>query len=459
MSKKLTEEEFLARFHDTNPSHDTIIFLSRFLGVHKKITCQCTICGHIWEVRAFKLYTPTKSDRPPRGCQICDRRVRSKLSHAEFINNVKTKNKYSKYIEILSQYQGDTELIDYKCILCGTQYSAPANYLQSHNAWCEKCRITQSSFMERFLLNALKHQLPGVNILHRDKEAIGSELDIYIPDKNFAIEIGSWAWHGQKVEKDYTKYLKCKDANIALLTIYDSCNLTDPPFPNCKLYPSDLGTEKDYTTLKSCVNDVLITLLLEVITDPTVWDLITQETLLSYTTTPLDNANKVLQNSNHPDKDYLRVVKFTKSTEPSTYLCLHCNKKLTLKSRHIAYPKCRKKNGPLYYIRCSCRKENSHRSIVIEWFTSHPHASLTDCIAELGNSIPKKSIYQVNLIFKRPKTSWKRETKAKKILREYRKENPSKSLLEAIKDLAKSMSSRSIMRNWDAADPTKQDSV
>ena len=454
---QMTEKEFLARFHAINPSHNTIIFLSPFLGVTKKITCQCTLCGHIWEVRAIKLYTPTKSDRPPRGCPICDRRVRSTLTHAEFINNVNTKNKHAKYIQILSQYQGDSKLIDYRCILCGTQYSVSAGNLQNHNAWCEKCRIVHSSFMERFLLHALNHQLPGVSILHRDKVAIGEELDIYIPDKNFAIEIGSMTWHEQKLEKDYNKYLKCKEANIELLTIYDSCTITDLQFPNCMLYSIDLGSETGYTTLKSCVNDVLSMLSVDVITDHTVWDTITQETLLAYKTDPLEEATKTLQNSNHPDKDYLRVVKFTKVTEPSTYLCLHCNKEFTIKSRHIAYPSSKKKNGPCYYKRCSCRK-TSYNSIVTKWFESHPDATLTDCIAEFGNSIPKRSIYQVNKIFKRYSVSGGPRSK-KEIVRDYRKKNPSKSRLEAIKDLAKTLAPNTIRRHWDATDPNKQDSV
>ena len=444
-------------FHANNPSHDTIIFLSPFLGVYKKITCQCTLCGHVWEVRAFKLYSPTRAHKLPCGCPICDYRGYSKLTHEEFINNVNTRNKYSKYIQILSQYQGFYKLIDYRCILCGTTYSAPACNLQDHNAWCSNCRASQTSFMERFLLQALKHQLPRISILHRDTTAIGAELDIYIPAKNFAIEIGSWTWHGQRVSKDYTKYLKCKEANIELLTIYDSFSSTDPPFPNCKLYPSDLGAEHGYTTLKSCVNDVLSMLSIATITDPTVWDIITQETLLAYTINPLDEANKTLQNSNHPDKDYLRVVKFTKSTEPSTYLCLHCNNELTSNRRHIAYPTGKDKNGEYYYKRCSCRK-TSYRSIVIEWFVSHPDATLTDCIAELGNSIPKKSIYDVNKIFKQPSASCRRQPK-KEILRDYRKENPSKSRLEATKELNKIISPPTINKYWDETDPNKQDSV
>ena len=453
-SIKITEEEFLVRFHATNPSHDTIIFLSPYVCLTKKRTCQCTICGHIWEAAPSALSSPLDKPRPTTGCPKCNRGGHNMLTQEEFIERVNSTNRYAKYIQVTSQYQGSTKPIDYKCVLCGTTYTTTADCLQHDNVWCKKCKKSGTSFMEIFLLHALKHQLSGVSILHRDTSAIGAELDIYIPDKNFAIEIGSWLWHFKRVARDHLKYIKCRDANIELLTIYDSYSGTDQPFPNCRLYPYDLGTERGYTTLKDCVNDILATLSVNVITDDAIWDLILSKTLTLNNTETIDNANRILKNSNHPDKDYLQVVHYTKSIEPSTYLCLHCNKEFTIKKRHIAHPVGTSNNGEHYYTRCPCRK-TTYKEILTEWFTSHPDATLTDCMAEFDGVIPKDSIYYANKTFKRPSSHGCKV----RLLKEYRKENPSMSRAEVASALRDKMSYDLVYNYWGETDPNKQDSV
>ena len=51
------------------------------------------------------------------------------------------------------------------------------------------------------------------------------ELDIYIPDKNLAIEVNGSLWHGEKFSssKEYhlIKYKICSDAGIRLISIFD----------------------------------------------------------------------------------------------------------------------------------------------------------------------------------------------------------------------------------------------
>ena len=452
-SIKITEEEFLIRFHATNPSHDTIIFLSPYVCLTKKRTCQCTICGHIWEAAPSALSSPIDKPRPTTGCPKCNRGGHM-LTQEEYIERVNSTNRYAKYIQVTSQYQGSTKPINYKCVLCGTTYTTTADYLRHENAWCKKCQKKGSSFMEAFLVHALKHALPGVSILHRDTSAIGMELDIYIPEKNFAIEIGSWIWHSKRVSKDHLKYIKCRDLNIELLTIYDSCSITDPPFQNCKLYPFDLGREQNYTTLKSCINDILLTLSVDAITDDAIWDCIVQDTIKSHLTVTLDHANQVLKHSNHPDKDYLRVVSYTRRYEPSTYLCLHCNREFTISKGNIANHIATKKNGEYIYARCSCRRI-TYKEVLTEWFTSHPDATLTDCMAEFDGVIPKESIYYANRTFKRPSSHGCKV----RLLKEYRKENPSMSRADVASALRDKMSYDLVYNYWDASDPNKQDSV
>lgn len=59
--------------------------------------------------------------------------------------------------------------------------------------------------MEQFIYNSLNIAAEGVEVFSRDKTVMGQELDIYIPEKNYAIEPGAWFWHQTKVERDREK--------------------------------------------------------------------------------------------------------------------------------------------------------------------------------------------------------------------------------------------------------------
>ena len=139
MSKKITEEEFLARFHSTNPQNETIIFLSQFICVSKKITCQCTVCGHIWEVRAADLYS-LNGHKIPSGCPHCNcSGGHNKLTHEEFVDRVNSTNRYAKYIQITSQYQGNAYYIFtiLKCFSVNSGNRIRNNYF---NKRCTLCK-------------------------------------------------------------------------------------------------------------------------------------------------------------------------------------------------------------------------------------------------------------------------------------------------------------------------------
>ena len=109
--------------------------------------------------------------------------------------------------------------------------------------------------MEQFLYNSFCIVLSEENVIHRDKSAIGKELDIYIPDKKFAIEIGSWYWHKNIFEKDLKKYKLCQEKDIQLIIIYDTCKDFPKNINNDYIwtYENILGEEKDFISLKNIV--------------------------------------------------------------------------------------------------------------------------------------------------------------------------------------------------------------
>lgn len=109
--------------------------------------------------------------------------------------------------------------------------------------------------MEQFIYNSLNIAAEGVEVFSRDKTVMGQELDIYIPEKNYAIEPGAWFWHQTKVERDREKRRKCQEQGINLMIIYDSC----PPecfVDDIRCYSYNLSSEDDYHTLKEIVKEI-----------------------------------------------------------------------------------------------------------------------------------------------------------------------------------------------------------
>ena len=118
---------------------------------------------------------------------------------------------------------------------------------------CPNCgRKYGTSFAECFLLIALKSFYPEKAVKHRDKEAIGRELDIYFPDEGIAIEFGSWHFHATLLDSDRQKREECSKRNIRLITIYDYYKKSSPPFEHdCIVFSYDIAQERGLTTLKT----------------------------------------------------------------------------------------------------------------------------------------------------------------------------------------------------------------
>lgn len=117
------------------------------------------------------------------------------------------------------------------------------------------CVKPHTSFMEQFILIALKQILGNGKVLSRDTEAIGQELDIYIPEYKLALEPGSWLYHEKKVhDTDLKKRAECEKAGIRLITVYDTYPEDyEPPFDkDCYVYSGFLN-EYGYERIKNLV--------------------------------------------------------------------------------------------------------------------------------------------------------------------------------------------------------------
>ena len=176
-------------------------------------------------------------------------------AHAlEFGKRFRAVNRNHDKIDLLEEYSGIWKKIKCYCKVCGHIWSTtPANLLDG--CGCPSCACMQTSFQEQFIYIALAQKLGESNVLSRVSNVIDMELDIFIPVWKFAIEIGAWYWHKDKLARDEAKLNLCRKRGIELLTIYDSCHASvkNLQLKNCLVYKKDLGTEDSFRSLKVIV--------------------------------------------------------------------------------------------------------------------------------------------------------------------------------------------------------------
>lgn len=90
---------------------------------------------------------------------------------------------------------------------------------------CPKCS-SNTSKAEIFILDYVQEMLPDMQIKHGDKNLLqGLQLDIYVPEKDIAIEFNGVYWHSEARGKNsnyhYDKWLACKEKGIQLIQIWE----------------------------------------------------------------------------------------------------------------------------------------------------------------------------------------------------------------------------------------------
>lgn len=250
MSKTLSQDEFVERLNTINPD---IIVLGSYRESRLPVLVECRKCGFIWEPRANNLLY-RKS-----GCPECKRAALSRFhrkSHKAFIDEL---SEVSPKINALEEYNGDGARLLVKCEVCGHEWRATPNHLlQGHG--CPKCSRTSTSFMEQFLYHAMIKAFGEDKVKNRDKTILNAELDIVVQldTEIIAIEIGSWRFHRNTIERDTEKIKQCKKRGIKLWVIFDQFDGIQLPYDcDCLVYSFGLGSEPEHKTLKEITKKLL----------------------------------------------------------------------------------------------------------------------------------------------------------------------------------------------------------
>lgn len=210
--KSIKQRNADAFYEKLNEREHPPIVLSEYNGVREKIRCRCSVCGHEWESRPRELLI---SKHP---CPRCADQSRV-ISNETFVQRL---SKINPYVIPLEEYVKYKQSIKCRCSRCGHEWSVTPGALLSGNG-CPNCSHTGTSFFEQFLMLSLKDAVGDDRVISRDRKAIGSELDVYIPDMKLAFEYGAWFYHKRRISNDLKKVKLCEEAGIRLIRIYDAC--------------------------------------------------------------------------------------------------------------------------------------------------------------------------------------------------------------------------------------------
>lgn len=239
---KKTHDEFVREMNSISPS---IEIIGKYINAKTKIDVKCKTCGYVWSIKANNL-------QQGQTCPQCANKHRNdekRYTQSEFVKIMRDTN---PNIRILGEYVNAHTRLKVKCLKCGNEWS-PIPWDILRGTGCPRCSHTGTSFFEQFILRSLIKSLGKESVLSRDKTIIGKELDIVVPSMHVAIEPGSWFWHKDKIKEDLIKQTLCNKIGIKLITIYDSCPLNAPPFPNSIVYQEDFSVQENKLILRQLV--------------------------------------------------------------------------------------------------------------------------------------------------------------------------------------------------------------
>lgn len=186
----------------------------------------------------------TYSSKLPLKCYCCGNIFYQTKGYINRVLNPKTKQT-GMYCSKICQTNKQLKQVNVNCKNCNKSILVKKSKIpKSNNNFCSqscsttynnkhKSHGTRRSKLEIYIENQLTQIYPNLHIDYNKKDAIGSELDIYIPSLNIAFELNG-IFHYEPIygvnklqqiqENDVSKSKACHDAKIDLCTI-DTTNL------------------------------------------------------------------------------------------------------------------------------------------------------------------------------------------------------------------------------------------
>ena len=229
----------LLRTHKITPEEYTLKYLLG--GVHPLCCCGCkqktkyadkqyrfnvVVHNHHKPTLGKKMLEETKKKISYKRRQLVENNPEKlpRLSLEEIQKRIK--NKGYLLISDISEYQNNRTILSFKCKKHLYQFQSCMEWISKEYNQCVRCREYGTSKGEK----EIREYVKSMNIIVQpedksNKEQINPlELDIFVPEKNIAIEHNGIYYHSEKyVEKNYhfNKFQLCKNKNIKLLQFFE----------------------------------------------------------------------------------------------------------------------------------------------------------------------------------------------------------------------------------------------
>lgn len=196
----------------------SIVDKEGYQNTSSKIKFKCNTCGNVFE-RVVGEFLYRKITNP---CPHCSKIVQiSKRTKTQEKFEKEVREKYGERYEVISEYITSDKKIQIKCNECGRIFEIEANsFLQGHE--CPYHNLNFSN-KENEIMEFIKTAFP--NAISHDREVLnGYEIDIYVTEKQFAIEYDGLYWHSDaKKDRNYhlNKTNKCEKNGIELIHIFE----------------------------------------------------------------------------------------------------------------------------------------------------------------------------------------------------------------------------------------------
>lgn len=184
------------------------------LSPNDSVPFKCEYCGACFYVKVKYLRGTLNLDRTDR-IRFCNQSCFHKFKSRESSKLISCKNCKKDIRKTIGEMRKSK---NYFC-----SKSCAATYNNTH-----KTKGTRRSKLERWIEEKITNDFGGLEVLFNNKEAIGSELDIYFPTLNLAVELnGIYHYepiHGQEKlasiqNNDNRKFQACLEHGIELVII------------------------------------------------------------------------------------------------------------------------------------------------------------------------------------------------------------------------------------------------
>lgn len=219
--KRRNHKEFIKEIFEEVLDENEYTILNKFENVDTFMKIKHNKCGNVFEVSAKNLLIHKNNKDKYICCPYCSDRI--KLTQKEVEDNVYnlTNGEYS----VVGKYKNNKEYLKIRHNKCGNIWDSNYNNFMTNKSRCPHCSSLQQQSSIELEIRDYLNSITNDKIIYNDRRILnGKELDIYIPDKNIAIEFDGLYWHSDKfLDKNYhlEKTNLCEEKGIHLIHIFE----------------------------------------------------------------------------------------------------------------------------------------------------------------------------------------------------------------------------------------------